>query len=897
MTDAYRAFLESKVRLAARDGFDVGEKDVNPLLKPHVQVAVRWALAGGRRALFSRFGTQKTTWHLETARHCMLHTNEPALVALPLGARLSFFNDAKAWFIGRHRVRLAFVRSDAEIDRAAINLTNVESIREGKLDPRRFGSVNFDEGDILRNMNTKTFWAFTERAKQVRYRFVATATPDPRDYAELLAYAGYLDIMDVGQARTRFFRRNSEKADALTLHPHKVREFWLWVASWALFIQKPSDVDPSFSDEGYELPPLDVRWHEVPTDHSQAAPEKNGQYRLIKDAAAGVQGVAAEKRESLPARIAKMQELRAEAPAAHRLLWHDLEAERAAIEKAAPGAVTVYGQQDLDAREKALIDFAEGRTAELAGKPVMIGSGPNFQFHCWWAIFLGIGWKFKDFIQAVHRLQRYGQVFENFPADRPKAVRLDLIYTEAEREVRRKLEDNWRRYEEQAERMAALVREFGLTRLAVGGVLERAMDVERAEVKGERFACVRNDCVDEVRRMDDDSVDLVVTSIPFSTQYEYTPSYRDFGHTDDDEQFFAQMDFLTPGLLRVLKPGRVCAVHVKDRIVEGARSGLGFQTERPFGAAPLFHFMKHGFAYLGTRTIVTDVVRENNQTYRLGWTEQCKDGSRMGVGLPEYVHIFRKAQTDRSKGYADDPVVKPKRDYDKATERWRDLDPRTGAEIESAGGYSRARWQIDANGFARSSGDRFITPAELAALPVKGIYRAWREHSGRQIYDFEHHVACAEACDAAGKLPPDFALMPAHSWHPDVWTDITRMRSLNTAQAARAKEKHLCPLPFDIVERAIAQYSMPGELVLDPFGGLMTVPYCAVKLGRRGIGIELNADYFRDGAAHCRDAEMQAASATLFDLLAAETAGEADSDVESFACTRVPPIGERGMTA
>jgi hypothetical protein len=71
-----------------------------------------------------------------------------------------------------------------------------------------------------------------------------------------------------------------------------------------------------------------------------------------------------------------------------------------------------------------------------------------------------------------------------------------------------------------------------------------------------------------------DSVDLIVTSIPFATQYEYTPSYNDFGHTDDNAHFWQQMDFLTPELLRVLQPGRVAAIHVKDRITPGGINGL-----------------------------------------------------------------------------------------------------------------------------------------------------------------------------------------------------------------------------------------------------------------------------------------------------------------------------------
>jgi hypothetical protein len=109
----------------------------------------------------------------------------------------------------------------------------------------------------------------------VRFKFVATATPSPNEYIELLAYAAFLEVMDVGQAKTRFFKRNSEKADQLTIHPHKEDEFWLWVNSWAAFIQRPSDL--GFSDEGYDLPPIEVRWHEVPSDHKKAGEDAFGQ--------------------------------------------------------------------------------------------------------------------------------------------------------------------------------------------------------------------------------------------------------------------------------------------------------------------------------------------------------------------------------------------------------------------------------------------------------------------------------------------------------------------------------------------------------------------------------------------------------------------------------------------
>lgn len=896
----YDDFLRDKVQQAEAWGFEISASEVNPLCKPHQVVAIQWAIAGGRRALFKKFGLGKTIDQIEFVRIVRERAGGMGLIVVDLGVRQEFMADAHllatgdhpdisdaqreqlyAWQAGRiDRIPcLKFVRSIEECDDPnGIYLANYETVRDGKLDPRHFTVASLDEADCLRGFGgTKTFREFMAlfagddrrsmharvRGGAVPYRLVATATPSPNDYIELLAYSAFLGIMDVGQAKTRFFKRNSEKADQLTIHPHKEREFWLWVASWALFVQKPSDLDPSFSDEGFILPDLDVRWHEIPSDHAHAGTDVAGQALMFKKAAIGVVDAAREKRASMDARLAKMMELRQEDPAAHRILWHDLEDERRGIERLVPDVVSVYGSQELEAREAAVIGFRNGQFRELSSKPVLLGAGCNFQRHCHWAVFVGIGHKFKDFIQAIHRLQRYLQ---------QHTVRIDLIYTEAERPVRQVLERKWLQDTQQREKMAEIVKEYGLSRIAMAQVLARSIGVQRVEVKGERFAVANNDCVDETKRMASNSVGLILSSFPFATQYEYSPNYADFGHTDTNEHFFQQLDYLTPELFRVLAPGRLAAIHVKDRIVPGGMTGLGFQTVYPFHADMIRHFQRHGFGYMGMKTIVTDVVRENNQTYRLGWSEQCKDASKMGVGMPEYLLIFRKPPSDTSNSYADKPVVKLKPfslDADGNMVPFeRDLPMVRGT------GYSRSRWQIDAHGFTRSSGDRFLTPEELMALPHKSLFRLFREFSLTQVYDFEEHVAIAEVLEAGKKLPVTFMLLPPQSWSSEVWTDVMRARTLNGEQHAKGKEMHLCPLQFDIADRAIAQWSMPGEEVYDPFGGLMTVPVRAMKLGRIGRAAELSPGYFLDGVAHCKAMEQQMSMPTLFDLDEADELAE-----------------------
>ncbi|WP_353429218.1 DNA methyltransferase [Paracoccus denitrificans] len=865
---SYDDFLRAKAAIAPRfGGMQVDEATLNPALKPHTRRMVSWGLQGGRRAWFASFGLHKTATQLETMRVLTETTGQPTLITAPLGVRREFMREAQERFRGSYAVDLKFIRDSDQVDGPGIYLTNYESVREGKVAPDPFIGVSLDEAAILRGFGgTKTFREFmalfagddrrdqSNRIKTagVPYRFVATATPSPNDYIELLSYAGFLDVMDIGQAKTRFFKRNSEKADQLTLMQHKEREFWLWVASWALFVTKPSDLDPSFSDDGYDLPPLDVRWHELPVDHlAGAAVEKSGQKRMFKDVARDLKVAAREKRTSIGARIEKLMDIRAEDPAAHRIIWHDLEAERAALEKTVPGIATVYGSQDLDQREELIGDFADGRVQELGAKPVMLGSGTNLQRHCAWHVFLGIGHKFNDFIQAIHRLLRFGQ-----PAD---SVRLDLIYTEAEREIRRSLERKWRQHNEMVQKMIDIIKEFGLSEVAMQQALVRALGVERVEASGPDYRCVHNDCVAETRSMADASVQLIVTSIPFSTQYEYSPNYADFGHTDDDPHFWQQMGFLIPELLRVLEPGRICAIHVKDRIIPGGINGFGFQTLSTLHMDCVREFQHHGWAYLGMKTITTDVVRENNQTYRLGWSEQCKDGSRMGCGVPEYLLIFRRPPSDTSNGYADRPVRKAKKEWDPEAKDWR-----------NEGGYSRARWQIDAHGYMRSNGDRTLQPEELEGLDADQVYKVWKAYNLQQVYDFEHHVRIGEALEKKGRLPPTFMLLPPHSAHPDVWTDVARMMTINAEQARKGNEMHLCPLQYDIVDRAIAQFTERGEWVYDPFGGLMTVPFRAVKLGRKGIGVELNKGYWLDGCKYVEAASREAGMPSLFDLLDAD---------------------------
>ena len=829
----YREFLEGKIKLSEMHGFDCTPDEINPILKPHQRDIVQWAVRGGKRAIFAAFGLGKSVMQIETLRILGNKLgNGKLLIICPLGVRQEFKRDGRML-----DVEFEFIRSNAEIDGPGFYLTNYESVRDGKLDPNLFDAVSLDEASVLRSFGSKTYQTFLSLFDRVPFKFVATATPSPNRYKELIHYAGFLGIMDTGQALTRFFQRDSQKANNLTLYKHKEREFWLWLNSWAVFVQRPSDL--GHDDTGYDLPPMKVHYHEVPVDYGEAGADNWGQGMLFQDAALSLQDASREKRDSLDSRVIKMREILDASPDDSFLLWHDLEAERHAIQKAVPGSKAVYGSQDLDDREQRIIDFSDGKFQYLSAKPVIAGSGCNFQRHCHKAIFVGVGYKFNDFIQAVHRIYRFLQANQ---------VEIHIIYAESEQEILAALKQKWTQHDSMVSKMTEIIKQHGLGSLSMADILKRSIGTERIEASGERFVVANNDCVEECRLMDESSVDLIHTSIPFANHYEYTPSYNDFGHTDNNDHFWKQMDFLAPELLRILKPGRIAAIHVKDRILFGNVTGAGAPTVSPFHAECIFHYQKHGFDYMGMITVVTDVVRENNQTYRLGWSEQCKDGTKMGVGSPEYIIILRKPQSDRTKGYADERVTKSKEDY------------------------SRAQWQVDAHAFWRSSGNRMLSPEEMSQLGPDQLAKMFTTYSLHNVYDYESHVRIGAELDSRGALPSTFMSLAPGSNHPDVWHDVNRMLTLNGSQTQRGLQNHVCPLQFDIVDRIINRYTNPGETVFDPFGGLFTVPYRAIKLGRKGRASELNPSYFMDGVRYLEAAEREVSMPSLFDTLEEDAA-------------------------
>lgn len=184
------------------------------------------------------------------------------------------------------------------------------------------------------------------------------------------------------------------------------------------------------------------------------------------------------------------------------------------------------------------------------------------------------------------------------------------------------------------------------TRLKTFIVEGRASGVERIEASGKDWIVANNDCVEETRSMEANSVDLIVTSIPFANHYEYSPNYNDFGHTDDNDHFWSQMDFLTPELMRVLAPGRCAAIHVKDRILFGNVTGFGRPTVSPFHAEAIQHYLKHGLPPIHMPFFFEAAILSRIRSPVTSRSNWAKDSRTFSVSRPIEVVVLKACVTE-----------------------------------------------------------------------------------------------------------------------------------------------------------------------------------------------------------------------------------------------------------
>jgi hypothetical protein len=348
-------------------------------------------------------------------------TGQTTLIVTPLAVAQQTVKESLAVGVNAH-----YVRDAGEVEGPGIYVTNYEMVPHVR--NVQWDAVALDESSILKQSDGKTRAMLTESFSETPFRSAWSATPAPNDPTELTSQAEFLGHATRDNMLAAYFVHDQ---DGWRLKGHALGPMVTWMSSWAIAIQKPSDM--GHSDDGYILPGLDIVAELVDADIE--APEDE----LFAYALGGVGGRARVRKETLSERVARAVELIESKPDEQWLIWCGLNAESETIARAIPGAVNVHGGQSPEDKARELLAFADGNTPVLVTKPSIAGMGLNFQ-SCSHMIFVGLSDSYEQYYQCVRRCYRFGQ---------SRVVKAHIVLSQIESQIA----SNVRRKETEANRI------------------------------------------------------------------------------------------------------------------------------------------------------------------------------------------------------------------------------------------------------------------------------------------------------------------------------------------------------------------------------------------------------------------------------------------------------------
>lgn len=607
----YDDFLESKRIKVQSSGITISEADINPMLFAFQKAIVRWGLAKGKAALFEDCGLGKTFQQLEWARIVHEHTGRNILILAPLAVAEQTAEEGKKLGIEVH-----VCRTGADVQ-PGINITNYEMLHH--FDPDQFGGIVLDESSCLKQFGGVFRKQVTEFARNIDFRLAATATPAPNDLIEIINHAEFLGVMSGKEIIALFFTQDGNSTHDWRLKGHAKEEFWRWMAQWCIAMRKPSDL--GFDDGDYTLPPIDYRQHIVEANN---APEGF----LLAPEAQTLQERQRARRESIDERVTQCAEL-ANGSDEPWIVWCDLNSESEALRRAIPGAVEVRGSDTAEHKKKAFRDFASGRIRVLITKPSIAGHGLNWQ-HCRNSAFVGLSDSYEAIYQAIRRIYRFGQKRE---------VNIHIIISEQEGAVLENIKRKEREAMEMFDQIISHMRGLELDR-----VVRNEMTYEEDRATGDGWEMLLGDSIKRIDEIETESCGLSIFSPPFPGMYAYTNSPNDIGNTTTIDQMIEHFRFLATKdkLMRVLKPGRLAAVHLMQLTAMKSRDGyIGIHDYR---GRVIQMFEEEGWIYHGEVTIDKNpqVQATRNKERGLLFKSLATDSSVMRMALGDYLILFRK---------------------------------------------------------------------------------------------------------------------------------------------------------------------------------------------------------------------------------------------------------------
>jgi len=384
----YKEFLAAKQKMIIDSGRDVADNEINQHLFDYQHDIVKWALKKGKSAVFAGTGLGKTRIQLAWADLIQ----GKVLIFAPLAVACQTVTEGRK--IG---INVNLCRENSDV-KDGINITNYD--RMDRFDLSQFTGIVLDESSILKSQNGKTRNWLIESCRDIPYKLCCTATPAPNDYMELGNHAEFLGVMSEFEMLAMFFIHDGGDTAKWRLKKHAVKDFWEWVASWAVMMTNPADL--GYNGEMFILPKLNIRQIEVKTEAAIGS--------LFAVEAKTLQERQQARRDSLKERVAACAEL-ANKSDEQFLIWCNLNVESDLIAKSIPDSVEVCGSDTSEHKTNSMIGFSEKKVRVLVSKPSICGFGMNWQ-QCHNMIFVGLSDSFEQYYQAVRRCWRFGQTKE-----------------------------------------------------------------------------------------------------------------------------------------------------------------------------------------------------------------------------------------------------------------------------------------------------------------------------------------------------------------------------------------------------------------------------------------------------------------------------------------------------
>lgn len=603
----YEEFLEQKQKQHIYSGFEVDETKLNSNLFDFQRFIVKRALKAGKYAIFADCGLGKTLMQLEWAKHVSEHTKKPVLILAPLAVSGQTIKEAEKF--GLHCEKLK-----SDVFGSGIHITNYEQLENVNCDI--FGGVVLDESSILKNFEGQIKKLIIEKFSHTQYKLACTATPSPNDPMELGNHSEFLDVMSRNEMLAMYFVHDGGETAKWRLKGHATKLFYQFVGSWAIMLNKPSDI--GFKADGYYLPSLNLIERQIKT-------QKRDNGSLFNDAIISATNFNHELRLTKIERIDEVVSI-VNNSEENFIIWVKQNEEGEYLRRLIPEAVEVKGSDSPEYKEKMLLGFANNEFRVLITKTKIAQFGLNYQ-NCRNQIFASLDFSFEGLYQAIRRSYRFGQKNE---------VNIYLITTDTMANVKQAIDEKQKQFEIMQDEMSKAVN------ANLNGNLMNTADYDTEQVSNEWYSIKRGDCVQLIKNVPDESIGFSVFSPPFAELYTYSSHLEDMGNSKDYNEFLTQFGFLIKDLYRVLISGRNIAVHCMDLPIQKGKEG--FIGLRDFSGMIREAFEKEGFIYHSRITIWKDPVVEMQRTKALGLLHKQvkKDSTMSRVGIPDYVMIFRK---------------------------------------------------------------------------------------------------------------------------------------------------------------------------------------------------------------------------------------------------------------